>query len=73
MNEPMLEARASDGDEESKRILADYKRRSKVLAQEERHKKELVFFKYKQEYLKSKGYYDNKETDQPQDEAHAGA
>lgn len=68
----MLEARANDGDEESKRILSDYRRRSKVLSQEERHKKELDFFRYRQEYLKSKGYYDKK-TDDKKDEAHDSA
>lgn len=50
----MLEARANDGDEESKRILADYQRRSRILSREERDKKEREFLKYKAQYLKSK-------------------
>lgn len=65
----MLEARANDGDEEAKRILADYGRRRKVSSPEERHKKELGFFYYRQEYLKSKGYYDKK--DKQKDETHS--
>lgn len=50
----MLEARANDGDEESKHILADYQRRSRILSREERDKKEREFLKYKAQYLKSK-------------------
>lgn len=50
----MVEAKANDGDEESQRILNDYKRRSSIPNPEELRKKDLEFFKYKQEYLKRK-------------------
>lgn len=62
----MLEARANDGDEEAGNILADIRKRSKILSPEEQHEKDLGFFKFKQQYLKEHGYYDNdKKNDQP--------
>lgn len=47
----MLEARANDGDKEAQKILADYKSRSKITSIDEKRKKDLEFFKHKQEYL----------------------
>lgn len=50
----MLEARANDGDKEAVQILNEYKKRSRILSEEEQRKKELEFFKYKQEYEKQR-------------------
>ncbi|MDE7180069.1 MAG: hypothetical protein K2N88_02585 [Muribaculaceae bacterium] len=50
----MLEARSNDGDKEAQEILNEYKKRSRILSEEEQRKKELEFFKYKQEYAKRK-------------------
>lgn len=63
----MLEARANDGGEEPKRILADYRKRSKVCTQEDHRKKQMDFLRYKHEYLKYRGHHDK--TSKPQDEA----
>lgn len=48
----MLEARANDGDKEAMQVLNEYKKRSRILSKEEQHKKELEFFKYRQQYAK---------------------
>lgn len=50
----MLKHQASRGDDHAARTLADIKRRPRVISEEEKRRKELDFFKYKQEYLKSK-------------------
>ena len=48
----MLEARANDGDKDAQQILEDYRRRAKILSPEQQRKKDLEFFKRKQEYVK---------------------
>ena len=53
----MLKHRADNGDQEAIKIIKEYRKRGKVLSQEEQHQKELEFFKYKQEYLKGKKVY----------------
>lgn len=55
----MLGNRAENGDKEAARILSEYRRRSSIDPPEKQHAKDLGFFKYKQQYLKEKGYYDN--------------
>lgn len=50
----MLEARANDGDKEAQEIIQDYRKRAKILSPGQQRKKELEFFKYKQEYVKRK-------------------
>lgn len=47
----MLETRANDGDKEAVQILNEYKKRSRILSGEDQRKKDLEFFKYKQQYL----------------------
>lgn len=53
-----LRVRAGNGDETAKNLLADIENppepKMKLLTAEEKHRKELDFFKWKQEYLKSK-------------------
>lgn len=56
----MLENRAGSGDREAAKILSEYKKRSRIGSPDEQHDKELGFFRYRQQYLKEKGYYDNK-------------
>lgn len=56
----MLEARANDGDSEAKRIVAGYRARSRVSSKGDAERKKTAFRLFKHEYLKSKGYYDNK-------------
>lgn len=51
----MLETRANGGDEESRRILDDYRKRIKVPTAEESRRKEIEFQKYRYKYLKQKG------------------
>ena len=57
----MLETRANGGDENAKKILYEHNKRFQPASKEERRKKELNFFKFKQDYLKRKGYYDKAE------------
>ena len=56
----MLENRAGSGDREAAKILSEYKKRSRIASPDEQHDKELGFIRYRQQYLKEKGYYDNK-------------
>lgn len=51
----MLEARANDGDEEAKRILADYRKRTRIKTDEQKRKEKLDYMRYKAQYLKKKG------------------
>lgn len=50
----MLEERAKNGNEQATQILADYKRRRKILSPEEARKKELDFFRFKTQYEKTR-------------------
>lgn len=50
----MLEARSNDGDKEASELIAEYRKRMRIPTKEEQHKKELEFFKYKQEYAKKR-------------------
>ena len=51
----LLAERAGNGDLKAKKILVDIQQRNKTLSSEEKHDKDLEFFKYRAEYLKSKG------------------
>ncbi len=50
----MLKARANNGDSEALSILAEYRRRSKTVTAEERRKKDLEFFQFRQQYIKNR-------------------
>lgn len=69
----MLEARANDGDKEAQKTLSGIRKRAAILSPEEKRRKDLDFFKFRQQYLKDKGYYDDKKNIQPQNEADNGA
>lgn len=69
----MLEARANDGDKEAQKTLSVIRKRAAILSPEEKRRKDLDFFKFRQQYLKDKGYYDDKKNIQPQNEADNGA
>lgn len=59
----MLETRANAGDKDAKKMIAEYHRWTRISSAGEQREKDLAFFKYKQEYLKQRGYYDKKTTE----------
>lgn len=46
----MLETRANDGDKEAVQVLNDYKKRSRILSEEEQRKHDFEFIRFKEEY-----------------------